>query len=290
MTSACDVAVVVLNYRGAEDTLECLASLSRLATAPATIRVIDNASGDDSPDRIRQAFPHIELTENSRNLGFGAGHNAIIAQLLDHGHKWLWLLNNDARSRPDTLDRMLETAGENPRIGAVGAIVRHLQPPHAIQVAGGGHIDWWLGRSREWCPREGVSFPPRPLDYISGTCMLLNARALRQIGLFDHNFFMYWEDADLCLRLRQSSWDLAIAERAEVLHRLSSSTGEGSTAKDALINASAARFFRKHGPLGGCPPIIFGTAARAAKRLLTARPAAALAVLRGTLNGLRRSE
>ena len=115
--------------------------------------------------------------------------------------------------------------------------------------------------------------------------MLLRTEALRDVGLFDPRFFMYWEDVDLCLRLRAAGWKLAVADDAVIHHRQSTSTD--STAKDRLINASATRFFRKHAALGGWPAILIGTAARVARRLATGRLAHARAVLQGVRDGLK---
>jgi len=272
------VAAVVLNHNGADDTIACVESLRALNTPPGTIALIDNASADDSASRLRTALPEVSLTVNSSNLGFGAGQNDTIRALIERGFEWIWLLNNDARATPDALERMLLRAADRP-VGVIGAMLRDLEPPREIQAIGGGHVIWWRGSSREW---RGGSAPP--LDYITGACMLLRARALSDTGLFDPRFFMYWEDVDLCLRLRQAGWTLAVAEDAVIHHRQSTSTD--STTKDRLINASTTRFFRKHAPLGGWPAIILGTVARIARRLATGRPAHARAVLRGVREGL----
>ncbi|MGB0513319.1 MAG: glycosyltransferase family 2 protein [Wenzhouxiangellaceae bacterium] len=273
------VAAVVLNHKRADDTIACVESLRGLNTPPGAIELIDNASSDDSVARLRATLPDLPLTVNPRNLGFGGGQNEVIQRLMDDEFEWIWLLNNDARAAPDTLEGLLKRARDK-RVGAVGALLRDLEPPRGVQAVGGGHVIWWRGSSREWRGERN-----RPLDYITGACMLLRAEALRQIGLFDPRFFMYWEDVDLCLRMRRAGWTLAVAEDAVIFHRQSTSTD--STTKDRLINASTTRFFRKHAPLGGWPAILIGTAARIARRLATGRPAHARAVLQGVRDGLK---
>lgn len=276
------VAMVILNYRGADDTLACLDAVQQLDPGPIRRIVIDNGSDDDSVERLRGAAPGLELRCNPRNLGFGAGQNAVLTELLDADFDWIWLLNNDTRPRPDALGRMLAVAATDEHIGAVGARLLDAEPPHRLQAQGGGHVQWWRGSSREWShDRE----PTPELDYLTGASLLLRADALRQIGLFDERFFLYWEDVDLCLRLKQANWRLGLAPDAEVLHRQSASTGPGSAAKDRLINAAAVKFFRKHGPWGGGPAILIGTLGRIGKRLLTGRFGEAWAVLRGVCEG-----
>jgi len=282
--TADDVAVVVLNFNGADDTLACLESLAALQTVPGAVYVVDNASEDDSVKRIRQAFPSASVSVNATNLGFGAGLNPVLETLLDSGCEWIWLLNNDTRIESGTLEALLATARAHPDAGAIGARIVDMNPPHAIQTWGGGRIGRWRGHSRHFT----TPVPDERLDYLTGASMMLRTKALRKSGLFDPRYFLYWEDADLCLRLRADGWKLTVAPDAVVRHRLSGSTGEASPRKDELINASAVKFFRKHGPLGGWPAIIIGVTGRLIRRLLRGDLEAARAVWRGAVSGLRK--
>lgn len=277
------VAVVVLNFNGADDTLACLESLAALQSAPGAIHVVDNASEDDSVERIRHAFPSVSVSTNATNLGFGAGLNPVLKTLLEADLDWIWLLNNDTRIEPDALENLLEQAGAHSDAGAIGARIVDMDPPRAVQAWGGGRIGWWRGNSRHFTRKVS----DERLDYLTGASMLLRAEALRETGLFDPRFFLYWEDVDLCIRLRATGWKLTVAPDAVVRHRLSGTTGESSPRKDELINASAARFFRKHGPLGGWPAIATGVGGRIARRLLRGDFEAARAVWRGAVSGFR---
>lgn len=282
--SADRVAAVVLNFNGADDTLACLESLTAMRPAPGEIHVVDNASDDDSVERIRTAFPEVSVSVNKTNLGFGCGLNPLLERLLQDGPEWIWLLNNDTRVDADTLSHLLEHARSHPDAGVVGARILDMDPPHAIQTWGGGRIGWWRGRSRHFT--EAVA--DDRLDYITGAAMLLRAAALRDAGLFDPRYFLYWEDADLCVRMRANGWKLTVAPDAIVHHRLSGTIGADSAHKDELINASAVHFFRKHAPLGGWPALLFGIPGRIARRLLRGDFKAARAVWRGTRSGLRK--
>ena len=282
--SAERVAAVVLNFNGAEDTLACLTSIAAMQPGPGAVHVVDNASADDSVSRIRAAFPQVRVSTNPTNLGFGAGLNPLLDELLHDGPEWIWLLNNDTRVAPDALDRLLEHASTRPDAGAAGARILDLDPPHAIQTWGGGRIAWWRGSSRHFTAETA----DEKLDYITGASILLRAAALRETGLFDPRFFLYWEDVDLCCRLRARGWKLTVAAEAVVYHRLSGTTVAASANKDQLINASAVHFFRKHAPLGGWPAIVIGTTARIARRLIHGNLDAARAVWRGVVHGIGR--
>lgn len=279
-----NVAAVVLNFNGADDTLACLESLMAMRPLPGEIHVVDNASEDDSVERIRTAFPQVRISVNKANLGFGGGLNPLLEDLIRDGPEWVWLLNNDTRVAPDALARMLVHASARPDAGAVGARILDMHPPHAVQTWGGGRIAWWRGSSRHCSAGTDDEQP----DYITGASLLLRIAALQDAGLFDPRFFLYWEDVDLCLRLRRRGWKLTVAADAVVYHRLSGTTGAASAGKDELINASAVRFFRKHAPLGGWPAIVIGTTARIGRRLLRGDIHAARAVWRGVRSGWRK--
>lgn len=276
------VAVVVLNYHGADDTVACLDSLKALDTSPADLVVIDNASSDDSVAAIRTAHPDAELVRNRENLGFGAGQNAVLERLVAEGFDWVWLVNNDLRVRSDALAQLLEHAARHPGAGVIGTRILDLDHPGEVLAIGGGTVNHWLGRSSH-IRRRG-----RQPDYITGASMLLNCRALEQVGVFDPGFFMYWEDVDLCRRLTAAGWSIQVADSAVVWHRQSASVGGEGARKDRLINASAVGYFARHGPFGGWPAIVSGCSLRMVRRLLAGRWHAARAVWQGTVEGLRR--
>lgn len=284
MIDPSQVAVVVLNWQRADDTIACLESLHTLNPAPGAIHVIDNASTDNSAEEIKGSFPDIEISINKTNKGFGGGQNAAIQTLMDKGFLWIWLLNNDARTRHDTLIKLLEMASSSDNIALVGASIHDTNEPRNIQSIGGGKIHWWLGRSKH------VIYSNERIDYITGACMLIKSRAMRKVGLFDESYFMYWEDADLSLRIKHAGYKIMVAEDAIVYHKLSGTLDTDSSRKDFLINASGVRFFRRHGPLGGWPAIILGVIFRTLKRLIRGDSSRAYAVLSGAYQGLRNTK
>ncbi len=275
------VALVILHFEALSDTLSCLDSVAALTRPPDRLIVIDNGSSADPSAAIMACYPRVELRRNARNLGFGGGHNPWLAELLAQDIDWIWLLNNDTRVEPESLQAMLEYAASEQSLGAVGATLRALEPPHPVLAIGGGRVQPWLGRSRH--VRSAAVSP----DYITGACLLLRADALRQCGLFDPGYFMYWEDVDLCFRLRAAGWTLGVATAASVFHAEGATGDLDRPLRAEWLNASAVRFFRQHGPLGGWPAIVVGVGARLCKRLFSLRMAEASAVLRGALQGLQ---
>jgi GT2 family glycosyltransferase len=206
------VGIVVLNYRGADDTIACVNSLREL-TVPASVVVVDNASADGSVERIAAEAPEVELVVNDRNLGFAAGNNAGIERALAAGAEFVWVLNNDTTVGPGTLAAMLDAAAGDGRIGAVGAVIHSADRRDEVLTWGGGSVSRWTGRTRD------AQGPGDRVDYLTGASVLLRADALRDVGLFDDRFFFTWEDVDLCIRLRDRGWRIVVADQAPVWHR-----------------------------------------------------------------------
>ncbi len=239
------VTVVVLNWNGWQDTLACLNSLQSLGDPSPDVVLVDNHSTDDSVARITAEHPALTVLQTGANLGFGGGCNVGIRYAMSHGADYVWLINSDATAERHTLAAMLRVAERQPRLAAVGSVIREAHPPHRVELWGGGRVNLWLGRSKP-------SSSPGPLAFVSGASMLLRCDALRQVGLFDdRRFFMYWEDTDLGFRLRSHGWQLATATDSLVWHKGSGSLGKGSTQLDEYFVCSALRFFRLHAPWPG---------------------------------------
>ena len=116
------VYCVVLNWNGWQDTLACLASLMLQDYPSLVVVVVDNCSQNDSVARIKQNYPFIQLLETGANLGFSGGNNAGIRLALENGADYVWLLNSDTFSPPDTVTKLVAKATQKPRAGEVGTV------------------------------------------------------------------------------------------------------------------------------------------------------------------------
>jgi len=236
------VAIVLLNWNGWRDTLECLASLQRLDYPNSRVVVVDNGSADDSVARIRKEFLEVEIMERGETLGYAKGNNAGIREALERGAEYVWLLNNDTIVAPNALRAMVQKFETHPKVGAVGSAIYYTGEPERLQAWGGGYVNFWLGRSRHYLS----PIPDEKIEFLTGASLMLRRGALESVGLFDEAFFLYWEDADYCFRLRQSAWKLAVAAESKVWHKESASVGKKSAQQDIFFNRSAGLFFNKH--------------------------------------------
>jgi GT2 family glycosyltransferase len=272
------VACIVLNWNGWRDTLACVDSLLQLAHEGLDVIVVDNGSTDESVQRIRAAYPHIPLLETQANLGFGGGTNVGLRHALAGNYEYAWLVNNDAQPQQGALAAMLAKARSNPRLGAIGSRLLYTHDRLQVQAWGGGRINRWIGRPvHATGPQDDAWF-----DYITCASALFPRRALEEVGLFDESFFLYWEDADLCVRLREHGWQLGVASDSIVLHKENASTGGNRGAVDRYSTTSGIRFLTKHAraPWISVPLFIL---LRIGKRLVSGQ----LGRLRSVLAGVR---
>src|SRR3954466_9706279 len=236
------VGIVLLNWNGWEGTCVCLTSVRQLQYGDFETIVVDNGSSDNSPAHIRRMFAEVTIIEAGKNLGFAGGCNRGIRHALSQGCDFVWLLSNDTTVDPEALQALVDKAHADPDLGAVGSAIYCMEDAQRLQAWGGGYINFWLGRSRHFLSPA----PDESVDFITGASMLITRDAIKSIGLLDEEFFMYWEDADYCFRLRKASWKVGVAGGSRVLHKGSASVGKGSAKLDRYFNASAVRFFNKH--------------------------------------------
>ena len=274
------VYVVVLNYNNWPLTEQCLSSLEKLDYANHRVLLVDNGSSSRAWRQVTELFSGIEVLENSHNLGFAGGSNRGIGIALSGGAEYVWLLNNDAKVEPRSLTAMVAEAEADPRVGAVGSVLVDDDPGRGLQARGGGRVNFLLG-----LPRHVRSQPPARLDYLCGASLLLRARALCEVGLFDEGYFLYWEDTDLCFRLRAKGWKLAVAEGSVIAHTESGSSGFRSTLYDYHFTRSSIRFFRRHSRCW-LWPVMVSVSGRMMRRALGKARGNVDAVWKGFLDGM----
>lgn len=217
----------MLAWNGAGVLPSCLRSLAGVQEAGASLVCIDNGSTDRTREIIRAEAPGATLLENGRNLGFAAGMNRGIEHVLSETEppEILILLNQDTIVAEDWLAGITAPFSGDKTIGAVGCKVHY--PDGRLQHAGAG-IDnarataFHLGAGET---DTGQYDTPRDVPYVTGAAIALRTRAIRQVGLLDEGFHpAYYEDVDLCLRLRESGWRILYEPAAVVEHQESTST------------------------------------------------------------------
>lgn len=284
------VLIIILNWRQPETTIECVRAVQVMQGAIADILLIDNGSGDESVQRMATALPDVSVVALPDNLGFAAGVNYGLRQAMRDGYPYALLLNNDAFPAPDMLARLLtETA---PDIALLSPKIFYEVDKTRIWFAGGQQHPYLLEiRSTGRGEQDGPTWQSsRDVDYLVGTGLLVNLKAAQQVGLLDEQFFMYYEDLDWSIRLRQAGYRLRLVADAHLYHRVSVSTGGvDSPVRRYYLARSSVLFFCRHAHLGRPAAIIVYRLLSALKlltqSLLTGQFAVARAYLRGLWDG-----
>ncbi len=215
------VWAVVLHYRLWQETVECVRSLFESGYPNLCVLVVDNGSADGSAVELaRHLDDRAELLPLPENRLFGGGMNAGLVRALEQGADWLLILNNDTLVEPNMISHLVDTAQSSPDIGVVAPLVYYADAPTELWNAGGRRRRFWpfahqLGSmDQEILGRD----EPIAVDYVTGCAMLASRAVLERVGLFDPRYRMYYEDADLCARIRQEGYTIFVDPRASIWH------------------------------------------------------------------------
>jgi GT2 family glycosyltransferase len=229
--------------------------------------VVDNASADGSAEIALEFQPHATLVRNTENAGFGRAVNQGLALARA---PLILIMNPDCRLEPGAIATLLRELRRHPDCAIVGP--RILDPDGTEQGSARGDPDMLtglFGRSaalRRLLPGLGVSarnvvpssdVPPGgslPVDWLSGACMLARADALRRVHGFDERYFLYWEDADLCRRLRDARQHVRYVPSAAAVHRVGHSSSTVRVPALKAFHASAYLYYATHVAPGTANP------------------------------------
>lgn len=239
------VWIVVLHYQGEPLTRACLSSLAALNYPSFRVLLVDNGSLDKAGEAIAGDFPGVDYLPTGENLGFAGGCNAGARYGIAHGAQWIWFVNNDSRVEPNALDLLIAQAQADKQAAAVGALVH---TPHAggYVASGVGEIDFVRAKTlMRKQPQHGVK--AQSCEWLSGANLLVRCDVFQSLNGFDEDYFLYFEDTDLCYRLRQAGWHCLLVPDARIYHEGGAST-EGSKTiwRTYYYTRNRLLFFRSH--------------------------------------------
>ncbi len=231
-----DLSVIVVNYNTADFIKACLESIEGQAGVVHETVVVDNASRDGSSELISSRFPWVSLISNERNAGFALANNQA---LLRCSGRYIHYLNPDTVVREKAFARMVDYMDANDRVGLAGC--RLVNPDGSAQSSVERRYPGQKYASNEFQGLQG------DIAWVMGAAMVARADLLKLLGGFDERFFIYGEDADLCLRVRKKGWHIGYVDDAVIVHR-----GGGSELGNEPVEvwsrkfAAEMLFFRTH--------------------------------------------
>jgi GT2 family glycosyltransferase len=218
------VHIVVLNWNGKSDTLECLTSLQSVSYPNRMIVVVDNGSTDGSEEAIKTAFPDVTFIQTGENLGYAEGNNVGIRHAMESGADFVFILNNDTITDSNVVTALVAEAEKNPNAAILGPKIYFYDRPDIINSAG-GHLDYLTlarGHIGYGVRDDGTTYASvAAVEWITGCAMLLRLSVLREVGFFDPDFFLICEELDLCTRIRKRGFEILFVPEAKLWHKVS---------------------------------------------------------------------
>ena len=312
-------AVILLNWNGWKDTVECIDSLLKSEYPNFVIVVCDNASEDDSWEQIRswcEANAHdglqvwspgmqwsgtsrLVLIQTGSNLGFAGGCNVGIRFALQQTRaSFLWLLNSDTVVSSTALTSQVRRMQEDPSLGLLGSTIIYSDRPETVRCFGGYGFNFWTARVRPFSFLPDPKQPPSVADvearirYVSGASTFVSRDFLRRVGLLNEQYFLYFEEIDWAVRGRD--FRISYCPESVVVHKEGRSIGSANVAtkrsrqSELWLTRNRILFTRTYFPLR-LPVAVLWVLLVAAVRLCTGKFAISATLLQGVCNGLKAS-
>jgi GT2 family glycosyltransferase len=252
-----DLAIVIVSYNTRDMLRDCLLALPASTQGLTTeIWVVDNASPDGSVEMVRQEFPHVHCIANTDNAGFTRANNQALAQTYA---RHALILNPDTEPEPNSLTLLVRFLDAHPETGAVGPML--LNSDGSLQHNGRRFPTPW----REFLGHSGLRNLNRAhfdrnleygrddfdtlceVDQVSGACMMVRGEAMRQVGMLDEDFFMYYEEVEWCWRIRKAGYKVFYVPESRVVHHWMGSVKQVSHAMTKRLFRSALTYYQKTG-------------------------------------------
>jgi len=261
------LSIIIVSWNVKGELIDCLRSIEENGPdVQFEIIVVDNASSDGTTEAVKKNFLNVTVIGNSENKGFAAANNQAIK--IARG-EYLLLLNPDTIVHKNAIDLMIKALDTEPQAGACGPKILDAEGEYCPSI---GHLPTFRSTAYHWTflryfgifrnhykklKETGNSYDKKTgVEQLSGSVLLVRKSVMEKIDSFDENFFMYYEDVDLCLRIRNAGWKILFVPEAVITHLGGKSSEQISAKKKYLLCSSAHYFFRKH--RGKFSALLFG--------------------------------
>jgi GT2 family glycosyltransferase len=259
-----DISLSIVNTNNRELLIGCLETVHAGVTPYVEVEVVvlDNASDDGSAAAVRQQFPDVRLIRQEFRAGFGANHNTVIRSSTG---RYIYVLNEDTESEDWGFARIVAEMDANPKVAALGPRLvdqdgRHQRsawrfPTPAVSLLG-------IPTLGQFGIAQSKGDEPRTVDWVMGAALLLRREALDAVGLFDEDFFIYFEEVDLCLRLHRAGWEMRYFPAVTVVHYESQFSVDIPERRVNELWRGRHRYWRKHHSRAGARVAALATGAQ----------------------------
>lgn len=255
------VAIVIINYNGLENTMECLGSVVKDSYKDKIIVVVDNGSKDGSVKDIKNNFSKVIILENKENLGFSGGNNIGIKYSLEQGCKYIVLLNNDTVIDKNLVTELVKSFEKDDNMGIVSPKIYFEKGfefyKDRYRKEDMGKVLWYAGGVMDWknliASHRGVDEvdigqydKEEETDFATGCCMMIKREVFEKIGFFDEKYFLYFEDGDFIERAKKAKFKIVYSPKGVLWHKNAGSSGSGSFLHDYYLTRNRLIFGLKY--------------------------------------------
>lgn len=259
------VVISILNYNNTRDTIECLDSIMNLnlKDLELTTYVLDNGSKKRlEVDPSKYLKINLTVLVSETNTGFTGGHNLVYQNALKKPFDYFMILNNDCILEKESLGKLISKLN-----GDTGAVVPkiyftkgHEYHKNRYKKDDLGKVVWYAGGKIDWRNvvskhfgldevDEGQFDEEKKVTFATGACVAFRKEVIEKVGFFDDSFFLYYEDADLSVRINKNGYDILYVPEAIVWHNNAGSSGSGSNLHDYYLTRNKLVFGMKHASL-----------------------------------------
>jgi len=232
------ILAIIVNYNGKKLLEKSMPSLISTYHPSLDICVVDNNSSDDSISFLEKEYPEVKIVKSDKNLGYGRAHNLALSKYPDY--QYYIFMNNDLSLEPDWLSNLLEVIQIKQNVGAVGPkilLAKKKEGRYVINSAGVNIDKHYMAYDRyEGEYDEDKYSVTEKVDGICGAVMLVNREVLDKVKGFHPKMFLYYEDVDLSLRIRDAGYDIYYCGKSVVYHDHMASTGNLGSFKRNWMN------------------------------------------------------
>lgn len=218
-------AVVILHFGDKKETYNCLKSVGKIKGENIKIFVVDNGTNAIKEKELKKSSKKAVLIKSKINLGFAGGMNLGIRRAVRENFNYVLLLNNDLVVSQDLIKELLKSF-KNSSAGIVGPIITYNNDLNKIWFAGGSlNKIFCFTRHPKMNEKIDVSIKSGYVDFITGACVMIKKEVFKSIGLFDDEYFLYWEDVDFCFRAQKAGFNSYLSNKPLAAHNVSASAG-----------------------------------------------------------------
>lgn len=238
------IFIIIVHFGDPKETNNCIESLYKSDNKFEKVIIVDNNQNYKISSKLKHK-KEIKIILNSRNLGFAKGANIGIKNALKEKADYILLLNNDAIVSLDIVSELTNFLSINNSAGIVAPSIRFKKEGKMIYDLG-GKINKIFGRTTHVEVVKINSRKEKEVDYVSGCAMFIRSSIIEKIGVFDPNFFLYYEDVDFCLRAKRAGFKIFVLPSVYINHSLSKSVGKNSVNAFYNQTKSALIFGKKY--------------------------------------------